>query len=67
MDTIWILGDQLSRTIASLSGRKPSDARVLLVESRKKIDSKAYHRQRLHLVLTAMRQASSRDRKGEKP
>ena len=55
MDTIWILGDQLSRTIASLSGRKPSDARVLLVESRKKIDSKAYHRQRLHLVLTAMR------------
>jgi deoxyribodipyrimidine photolyase-related protein len=55
VDTIWILGDQLSRTIASLSGRKPSDARVLLVESRKKIDSKAYHRQRLHLVLTAMR------------
>ena len=55
MDTIWVLGDQLNRHIASLADRAPSDTRVLMVESRAKIASKPYHRQRLHLVLAAMR------------
>ncbi len=55
MDTVWILGDQLNRRIESLRERTPDDTRVLMVESRAKLASKRFHRQRLHLVLTAMR------------
>ncbi len=55
MDTVWILGDQLNRGIASLEGRSPADTRVLFVESDAKVLSRRFHRQRLHLVLTAMR------------
>ena len=55
MKTVWVLGDQLNRRISSLEGRSPDDTRVLFVESAAKIGSKPYHRQRLHLVLTAMR------------
>ena len=58
MDTVWILGDQLNRTVASLSGRTPANTRILMVESQAKIDSKAFHRQRLHLVLAAMRRCA---------
>ncbi|MBT8199633.1 MAG: cryptochrome/photolyase family protein, partial [Acidimicrobiia bacterium] len=54
MDTVWVLGDQLNRRITSLEGRSTDDTRVLLIESRAKISSKPFHRQRLHLVLTAM-------------
>ena len=52
--TVWILGDQLHRNIASLAGRNPGDCRVLLVESKAKLASKRWHRQRLHLVVSAM-------------
>lgn len=55
MDTVWVLGDQLNKRITSLVDRSPDDTRVLMIESKAKIGSKAYHRQRLHLVLTAMR------------
>ena len=55
MDTVWILGDQLNRRISSLDDRTPDDARILMIESAAKIGSKRYHRQRLHLVITAMR------------
>jgi deoxyribodipyrimidine photolyase-related protein len=52
--TVWVFGDQLDRSRGALAGRKPWDCRVLLVESTAKITSKRWHRQRLHLVLSAM-------------
>jgi deoxyribodipyrimidine photolyase-related protein len=55
VDTVWILGDQLNRTVGGLAGARPGEVRVLLVESEAKLRSKPWHRQRLHLVLTAMR------------
>jgi deoxyribodipyrimidine photolyase-related protein len=55
VQTVWILGDQLNRGISSLRGVGPTDGRILMVESEAKIASKAWHRQRLHLVLTSMR------------
>jgi deoxyribodipyrimidine photolyase-related protein len=65
METVWVLGDQLNRRIASLDGRTPADTRVLFIESAAKIRSKPYHRQRLHLVITAMRRfAADLEREG---
>ncbi len=52
--TVWVLGDQLNRSISSLADRQPGDCRVLFVESTSKIESKRWHVQRLHLVLSAM-------------
>ncbi len=52
--TVWVLGDQLNRHVGALAGQTPADCRVLLVESTAKITSKRWHRQRLHLVLSAM-------------
>jgi deoxyribodipyrimidine photolyase-related protein len=54
VETVWVLGDQLNRSIASLRERAPQDTRVLLVESEAKMASKRWHRQRLHLVLASM-------------
>ena len=54
MPTVWIFGDQLNLEVASLAGRSPLDCRVLLVESRAKIESKPWHVQRAHLVISAM-------------
>ncbi|NNF53975.1 MAG: cryptochrome/photolyase family protein [Acidimicrobiales bacterium] len=54
LDTVWILGDQLNRRVGPLSERQPGDCRVLLVTSEAKISSKRWHRQRLHLVVSAM-------------
>ncbi|MCU1369529.1 MAG: hypothetical protein JWO77_723 [Ilumatobacteraceae bacterium] len=53
-DTVWVLGDQLNRRIGALGGIEPGDATVLLVESGAKLAG-ARHRQRTHLVVTAMR------------
>jgi deoxyribodipyrimidine photolyase-like uncharacterized protein len=58
VDTVWILGDQLNRSAGALRGAKPGDVRVLLVESQAKLRSKPWHRQRLHLVLTASTKGS---------
>ena len=55
MDTVWILGDQLNASIASLADRSPSDTRLLFVEAADLINSRPYHRQRLHFVLSSMR------------
>lgn len=55
MRTVWVLGDQLNRSIGALAVAQPSTHRVLLVESTALIGSKRWHRQRAHLVLTAMR------------
>lgn len=53
--TVWVLGDQLHRHAGALATAHPSTHTVLLVESQQVIDGKRWHRQRLHLVLAAMR------------
>lgn len=55
MKTVWVLGDQLNTSIASLQDASPDDTRVLMIESAAKVQSKRWHRQRLHLVLASMR------------
>ena len=52
--TVWIFVDQLHLEVASLAGRSPAECRVLLVESRAKLESKRWHIQRAHLVSSAM-------------
>jgi deoxyribodipyrimidine photolyase-related protein len=52
---IWVLGDQLSATQAALASTDPAESRVLLVESRSVLARRAYHRQKLVLVWSAMR------------
>ncbi|MDX1691790.1 MAG: cryptochrome/photolyase family protein [Acidimicrobiia bacterium] len=54
MDTLWILGDQLNRSFAGFDDVAPDSHRILMVRSDTKL-SGTWHRQRLHLVLTAMR------------
>ncbi len=49
--TAWILGDQLSLDNPALEGAD----RVLLVQSTAALAAKRFHRQKLHLVLVAMR------------
>ena len=49
--TAWILADQLSRDNPALEGAD----RVLMVESRVRPGGLSFHRQKLHLVFTAMR------------
>ncbi len=55
MATVWVLGDQLNRDLGALGAADPRRHRVLMVESRAKLESKPWHRQRAHLVITAMR------------
>ncbi|MEZ5142655.1 MAG: cryptochrome/photolyase family protein [Acidimicrobiales bacterium] len=55
MQTVWVLGDQLNRSTGALRDADPAGTRVLFVRSEAKLASKRWHRQRLHLVLTAMR------------
>jgi deoxyribodipyrimidine photolyase-related protein len=52
---IWVLGDQLNAAQSALVGADPSTARVLLVESTSVLQRRAYHRQKLVLVWSAMR------------
>ena len=52
--TVWVLGDQLDRHAGALRGRMPGDCRVLFVESAAMVQGSRWHRQRLHLVLSAM-------------
>jgi deoxyribodipyrimidine photolyase-related protein len=55
VDTIWVFGDQLNRRIGALATATPATARVLMIESQSKLMSKPWHRQRAHLLVTAMR------------
>jgi deoxyribodipyrimidine photolyase-related protein len=55
MESVWILCDQLHRGITPLEGRAPGDVRLLFVSSRERLRAGRIHRQRLHLVLAAMR------------
>ena len=52
---IWVLGDQLNADQTALASTDPSAARVLLVESASVLAQRAYHRQKLVLVWSAMR------------
>ena len=49
--TAWVLGDQLSLENPVLEGAD----RVLVVQSRGALAAKRFHRQKLHLILVAMR------------
>ena len=53
--TVWVLGDQLGRHIGALADADPARDTILLVEADDVVTSKSFHRQRIHLVLTAMR------------
>ncbi len=52
--TVWVLGDQLNRRLGPLASARPGRERVLLVTSRTLVGGRRWHRQRLHLVLSAM-------------
>jgi deoxyribodipyrimidine photolyase-related protein len=54
MATVWVFGDQLNRGIGALASAVPGRDGVLLVESKRMLD-RPFHRQRVHLVLAAMR------------
>lgn len=55
MATIWVLGDQLNTAIGALKTADRERDTVLIVESRRKITSRGWHRQRLHFYLSSMR------------
>lgn len=50
-----MLGDQLDEAHPALQGRDPQGVRVLMIESEALLCGRRFHRQRLHLVLAAMR------------
>jgi deoxyribodipyrimidine photolyase-related protein len=52
--TVWVLGDQLNRDTAALAGRRKGECRILMVESAAKLASRRWHRQRMHVVVSAM-------------
>ena len=53
--TVLVLGDQLSAEIGPLARLGPDRCRVLMVESTGLLGRHRWHRQRAHLVLSAMR------------
>ena len=55
LNTIWILGDQLSLEHAALSQTKPGAARVLMIESKARGAVHRFHQVKLVLVYSAMR------------
>lgn len=57
--TVWVLGDQLNRSSGALARATPETHRVLLVESRAKLASHRWHRQRAHLVIAGMRRLAA--------
>ncbi|MBA2622936.1 MAG: cryptochrome/photolyase family protein [Chthoniobacterales bacterium] len=55
MQTVWILGDQLSPEHAALAATNPRESRVLMVESKARGSALRYHKLKLVLVYSAMR------------
>jgi deoxyribodipyrimidine photolyase-related protein len=55
MNSIWILGDQLSLENAALAQANPADSVVLMIESRERGSALRYHQQKLVLIYSAMR------------
>jgi deoxyribodipyrimidine photolyase-related protein len=53
--TVWVWGDQLNRDLAHLRGCDPAVTRVLMVVSEHKLTERTWHRQKVHLLVTAMR------------
>ena len=53
--SLLVMGDQLNRGIGALAQAEPSSTRILMVESAAKVRGRPWHRQRLHLIITAMR------------
>lgn len=53
--TVWVWGDQLNLDLAHLRGTDPGSTRVLMVVSDRKLTERTWHRQKVHLVITAMR------------
>jgi deoxyribodipyrimidine photolyase-related protein len=51
---LWILGDQLHAEQAALAALQPSQARLLLIASSSVLRQRAFHRQKLVLVWSAM-------------
>ena len=60
LTTVWIWGDQLNRDLAHLRGRDPGSTRVLMVISDRKLGERRWHRQKVHLLVTAMRRFADR-------
>jgi deoxyribodipyrimidine photolyase-related protein len=52
---IWVLGDQLHAVQSALAAFRPGEAPVLLIESTSVLERRAFHRQKLVLVWSAMR------------
>ena len=52
--TVWVLGDQLDAELGALADARPGRDTVVLITSTSKVDGRPWHRQRLHLVLSAM-------------
>jgi deoxyribodipyrimidine photolyase-related protein len=53
--TTWVFGDQLDRHLGALAAATPATHRVLIIESRQKIESRRWHVQRAHLLVASMR------------
>jgi deoxyribodipyrimidine photolyase-related protein len=60
LTTVWVWGDQLHTDLAHLRGRDPGSTRVLMVISDRKLGERRWHRQKVHLVVTAMRRFADR-------
>jgi deoxyribodipyrimidine photolyase-related protein len=53
--TVWVLADQIDRHSSALADAHPDTHRILVVESAAKLTAKAWHRQRAHFLITALR------------
>jgi len=60
LTTVWVWGDQLDDRLAHLRGRDPGRTRVLMVVSERKLGERRWHRQKVHLLVTAMRRFAAR-------
>jgi deoxyribodipyrimidine photolyase-related protein len=60
LTTVWVWGDQLDERLAHLRGRDPGRTRVLMVVSDRKLQERHWHRQKVHLLITAMRRFADR-------
>jgi deoxyribodipyrimidine photolyase-related protein len=61
--TLWVFGDQLNCDAGLLATADPRTCRILMIESTAKITGphgagQRWHRQRLHLIITAMRRCA---------
>ena len=56
---MWVLGDQLNPRSGVLADTNPAETRVLFVVSRAMLGQRAWHRQRLHVVLAGMQRMAN--------